>query len=192
VRPVPEIRTDRLLLRGWGARDRAPFAAINADPEVTRYLGGGARGRAASDALLDSIVRHWSEHGFGLWALERHDGMFVGFTGLARPTFEAPFMPAVEVGWRLARPAWGHGYATEAGRAAIRFGFETVGLDAIVSFTVPANLRSRGVMERLGMTHSAGDDFDHPKLEPGDPLRRHVLYRLRRSEWERTTRASPA
>jgi RimJ/RimL family protein N-acetyltransferase len=187
---VPEIATERLLLRGWRESDRAPFAALNADPEVARYLGGGARDRAASDALVDQIVGQWRAHGFGLWAVERAgDGAFLGFTGLSRPTFEAHFTPAVEVGWRFAREAWGRGYATEAAIAAVEFGFAVLGLEEIVSFTVPANLRSRRVMERLGMTRDPADDFEHPRLPAGHPLRGHVLYRLRRLDWERQTRA---
>ena len=104
-------------------------------------------------------------------------GEFVGFTGLAVPSFEAPFTPAVEVGWRLARPAWGHGYATEAARASLAYGFGELGLEEVVSFTSVGNARSRAVMERLGMTHDRAGDFQHPLLAPGDPLRPHVLYR---------------
>ena len=116
--------------------------------------------------------------------MERLDtGGFIGFTGLSAPSFEAPFTPAVEVGWRLAPDAWGNGFATEAAEAALRFGFETIGLDEIVSFTVPANVRSRAVMERLGMTHDLADDFDHPRFPEGHRLRRHVLYRLDRATW---------
>ena len=128
--------------------------------------------------------RHWTEDGVGQWAVERReDGAFIGFTGLALQAFEAPFTPAVEVGWRLAAAAWGHGYATEAARAALRFGFVTRSLEEIVSFTVPANVRSRAVMERIGMTRDPADDFDHPRLPVGSPLRRHVLYRLSRASW---------
>lgn len=182
---VPVIATERLVLRDWQASDSAPFAALNADPSVTRYLGL-QRDRAASDALIESTREHWSVSGFGLWAVARSDdGRFLGFTGLSRPSFDAHFTPAVEVGWRLAREAWGHGYATEAARAALTFGFETIGLDEIVSFTVPANERSWRVMQRLGMTRDPADDFDHPRLPEGHPLRRHVLYRLRRADWER-------
>ena len=173
------------MLRDWRESDRAPFACLNADPEVVRYLSG-PRDRAGSDALVDEILAHWAKHGFGLWAVERRaDGAFLGFTGLSRPAFEAHFMPAVEVGWRLARQAWGNGYATEAGRAVLDYGFEVLGLDEMVSFTVPANDRSRRVMERLGMSRLPADDFDHPRFALGHPLRRHVLYRLRRADRER-------
>jgi ribosomal-protein-alanine N-acetyltransferase len=178
--PVPEIATQRLRLRGWRPADRAPFAELNADPEVTRYLSG-VLDRAGSDALVDRTVGHWQAFGFGLWAVERtEDRRFLGFTGLSRPAFVARFTPAVEVGWRFARAAWGNGYATEAAAAAVGFGFDIAGLEEIVSFTVPDNQRSRRVMERLGMTRDPADDFDHPSLPPGHPLRRHVLYRLRR------------
>jgi len=128
--------------------------------------------------LVERIEAGFEANGFGLWALEvRATGEFVGFTGLDVPEFEAHFMPAVEIGWRLARSAWGQGYATEAARTALSFGFEEVGLVEIVSFTTPANRRSRAVMERLGMSHDPADDFDHPRLPPGHPQRRHVLYR---------------
>jgi RimJ/RimL family protein N-acetyltransferase len=184
---VPRIATDRLLLREWLPADREPFAAMNADPRVAEHLSTRLD-RAASDALLDRIAARWAADGFGLWAVERvDDGALLGFTGLAAPLFEAHFTPAVEVGWRFAPFAWGHGYATEAARAALRFGFEELGVAQIVSFTVPANARSRAVMERLAMRHDPADDFDHPNLPPGHPLRRHVLYRLSREEW--TSRA---
>lgn len=175
----------RLLLRGWRDADLAPFAALNAHPEVMRYFPG-LLSIQESAAFVSRAMRGWAADGFGLWAIERsEDGAFLGFAGLAVPRFDAPFMPAVEVGWRLARHAWGSGYATEAARAALAFGFETAGLDRVVSFTSPANVRSSRVMERLGMTHDPADDFDHPRLPPGHWLRRHVLYRLRRAEWER-------
>ena len=180
---IPRLRTDRLLLREWLDSDREPFAALNADPEVMRFMSR-ALDRAESDALIDRMRRHWQTDGHGLWAVERlDDGSFIGFVGLATWSFEAHFMPAVEVGWRLAHSAWGHGFATEAARAALRFGFETLGLDEIVSFTTPANVRSRAVMERLGMTRDPADDFDHPHLPPGHPVRPHVLYRLSRASF---------
>lgn len=182
---VPELTTVRLRLRGWRDDDREPFAALNADPEVMEHFPTTLT-RATSDMLIDMTTDGWAANGFGLWAVERaEDGRFLGFTGLSRPSFEAPFTPAVEVGWRLARQAWGHGYATEAALASLDFGFETVGLEEIVSFTVPANVRSRAVMERIGMRSDPGDDFDHPKLPAGHPLRRHVLYRLSRADWRR-------
>ena len=135
--------------------------------------------RPQSDELVERIEAGFERDGFGLWALEvTETGEFVGFAGLAAPTFEAHFTPAVEVGWRLARRAWGNGYATEAGLAALDFGFGRVGLGEIVSFTTAGNARSRAVMERLGMTHDPADDFDHPDLPEGDSMRRHVLYRL--------------
>ncbi|GAA1252493.1 GNAT family N-acetyltransferase [Kitasatospora nipponensis] len=176
--PPVELRTPRLLLRPWQPADREPFARLNADPEVMEYLPAPLD-REASDALADRIRAEFEHQGWGWWAVEvTSTGTFVGFTGLSRTTFTAPFTPATEVGWRLARAAWGHGYATEAAAAAVRFGFDVLGLPEIVSFTTTANRRSRAVMERLGMTHAPDDDFDHPRLPPGHPLSRHALYRL--------------
>jgi RimJ/RimL family protein N-acetyltransferase len=181
---IPRRTTERLVLRDWRDTDREPFAELNADPRVAEFLGEPMR-RAASDALIDRIVAHWASDGHGLWAVERvADGAFLGFAGLAAPSFEAAFTPCVEVGWRFAAASWGHGYATEAARAALRFGFEDLGLGEIVSFTTVANVRSRAVMERLGMTRDRADDFDHPQLAPDDPLRPHVLYRLSRDAWQ--------
>ena len=189
---IPELRTKRLLLRSFGPNDRESFRALNADPEVMRHFPA-PMDAATSDGLLERMAAHWAEHGFGLWAVERlADGAVLGFTGLSRPSFDSHFTPAVEVGWRLARDAWGHGYATEAARAALAFGFEALDLEEIVSFTVPANDRSRRVMERLGMSRDPEDDFDHPRLPRGHPLRRHVLYRLRRDDWRLSLeRAAP-
>ena len=181
--PVPRVETDRLLLREFLDRDRAPFAALNADPRVMEHFPD-VLGRERSDELVDGIRQRWAEDGLGLWAVERRDnGAFLGFTGLAPPRFEAAFTPCVEIGWRLAVDAWGHGFATEAARASLRFGFEERDLDEILSWTVPANVRSRAVMERIGMTHDPADDFDHPNIAVGSPLRRHVLYRLSRERW---------
>jgi ribosomal-protein-alanine N-acetyltransferase len=175
---LAELRTERLLLRRWRASDLAPFAALNADPEVMRYFPAPLS-REQSDAFVQQIESGFEREGWGLWALAlRATGDFIGFTGLGRPTFEAHFTPAVEIGWRLARGAWGCGYATEAARAAARSGFDTLGLDALVSFTAVGNARSRAVMRRLGMTHDPAEDFDHPRVPEGHPIRRHVLYRL--------------
>jgi len=167
----------RVLLRQWREEDRDPNAAFNADPEVRRYLGG-PRSREQSDASVDWMSGLIEERGWGLWAVEVIGGPpFIGVTGLNQ-TDAIPNMPgAIEVSWRLGRPYWGQGYATEAAQDAVRFGFEELGLDEIVSITVPANVPSRRVMERIGMTHDPSDDFDMPDEPP--ELTRHVLYRLR-------------
>lgn len=137
-----------------------------------------------SDALFDRIAKHWQQHGFGLCAVQhRAAGEFIGFLGLAIHQFDAPFMPAVEIGWRLGAEWWGQGLATEGAREMVRYAFESLGLYALVSFTVPANVRSRRVMEKLGMTHDPSEDFEHPNLPASHPMRPHVLYRLRRQDW---------
>lgn len=177
------LETARLRLRPWRPEDLAPFAALNADPEVMAYFPAPLD-PAASDLLAARVMAHFAEHGYGPWAVEiRGVTSFAGFVGLMLLSFDAHFTPCVEIGWRLARKAWGHGYATEAARAALAFGFGTAGLEEIVAMTVPANMRSRAVMERLGMTRSAEDDFDHPRLPADHNLRRHMLYRLRRTDW---------
>ncbi len=174
------ISTPRLLLRLWRDEDLPAFAAMNADPKVMEFFPKPLD-RAESDAAAARIRDHFARRGFGLWAVEVPGvADFIGFVGLSVPTFEAHFTPCVEIGWRLACEHWGHGYATEVARAALDFGFQHLALDEIVSFTVPANLRSRRVMERIGMTYSPADDYDHPALPEGHPLRRHVLYRARR------------
>jgi RimJ/RimL family protein N-acetyltransferase len=175
--PTPErrLRTERLLLRGWRESDLEPFARLNADPQVMRYFPAPLS-REESDTLAERIATSLTERSWGLWAVER-DGVFLGFTGLAVPRFEAPFTPAVEIGWRLARAAWGFGYATEAATAVLRFASEELRLDSVVSFTAVENRRSRAVMERIGMVHDEAGDFDHPAIPAPSPLRRHVLYR---------------
>ncbi len=181
-----ELRTARLLLRRWHADDREPFAALNADPRVAEHLPS-VLSRPESDALASRIEAHFEAHGFGLWAVEVPGELpFGGFVGLSVPGFDAPFTPCVEIGWRLGADCWGRGYATEGARAALDFGFAVLRLDEIVSFTVPANLRSRRVMAKLGMTHDPADDFAHPALPAGHPLRPHVLYRLARAQWGRS------
>ena len=175
---VPVLRTGRLVLRDWCPDDLPPFAALNADPEVMEHLPG-VLDRGRSDAMAGRIGAHFAREGFGLWAVEVAGGApFIGFVGLSRVPFDAHFTPAVEVGWRLVRAAWGHGYASEAAKAALTFGFDRMGLDEIVSFTVAANRRSQAVMERLGMRRDPADDFVHPAEGLADHLRRHVLYRL--------------
>jgi RimJ/RimL family protein N-acetyltransferase len=178
---VTELRTPRLLLRQWRDADLAPFAELNADPEVMRHFPSVLT-TAESDALALGARALVASRGWGLWAVEVVDGApFIGFVGLAAPRFEAHFTPAVEIGWRLAREHWGNGYATEGAQAVISFAFDELGLEEIVSFTTAANDRSRRVMERLGFTRDPADDFPHPRLPVGHPQRTHVLYRLRRS-----------
>ena len=177
------LRTNRLVLRRWQDRDRYPFAALNADPEVMEHFLAPLS-HTESDAMVEKVEAHFDEHGFGLWALEvAETGEFIGFTGLSIPRFPAHFMPAVEIGWRLARSAWGRGYASEAAHRALKFGFEDINLPEIVSFTAIGNLRSQKVMARIGMTHDPVDDFEHPLMPEGIRLRRHVLYRLPAERW---------
>jgi RimJ/RimL family protein N-acetyltransferase len=185
------IRTSRLILRRWRDEDLAPYAALNADPRVMQHFPA-VLSRAESDAQAARIRKHWDDHGFGLWAVEvsgaapwhasgAHLALrrgFVGFIGLQRVPFDAAFTPAVEVGWRLAFEAWGLGYATEGAHAALEHGFGMLGLREIVSMNVPSNERSWRVMEKLGMKRAHGEDFDHPRIAEGHPLRRHILYRL--------------
>jgi RimJ/RimL family protein N-acetyltransferase len=179
---IPRLATDRLLLREWRDADREPFAAMNGDPRVMEHFPK-VLSRGESDGLIDRFVAHWRDDRLGLWAVERtSDRAFLGFTGLTAPTGVPGMPPFVEVGWRFAVPAWGHGYATEAARAAVGWGFDVQGLDEIASWTTVLNLKSRAVMERIGMTHDPADDFHHPRLPEGHPQRPHVLYRLRRPE----------
>jgi RimJ/RimL family protein N-acetyltransferase len=174
------IRTERLLLRPWREEDAEPFAGMNADPEVMECLPK-LLSREESDDLATRLRNHFESRGYGRWAVEVPGvAPFIGFVGLAYVDFPAPFTPCVEIGWRLARAHWGKGYASEAAHASIRYGFEHCGLDEIVSFTVPHNVRSQAVMERIGMTRDPEEDFDHPVLPEGHPLRRHVLHRIRR------------
>jgi RimJ/RimL family protein N-acetyltransferase len=182
---VKTITTERLLLRRWRETDREPFAAMNADPAVMEHLQG-TMSREASDAFVNRIQDHWDQAGWGLWALEvPRVAPFIGYTGLW-PADYVTGDPMVEVGWRLARDYWGHGYATEAAREALRTGFEELGMVEIVSFTVPQNIRSRRVMERIGLGRDPSRDFDHPRVDPiaYPELVRHVLYRLSRSAWK--------
>jgi ribosomal-protein-alanine N-acetyltransferase len=181
---TPTLRTPRLLLRPWCDGDAEPYAAMIGDPKVMEFLGP-LQARTEAVAAIARIRAHFAEHGFGWWAVEApRVAPFIGWIGLAVPRFEAPFMPAVEVGWRLASAHWGRGYATEGARAALAFGFGQLDLEEIVAFTVPANARSLRVMERLGMRHDPAGDFDHPRLSEGNPLRRHVLYRVGRARWQ--------
>ena len=177
------LKTERLILRKWNEADREPFAQVNADSRVMEYLGE-TMSREQSDAVADRIEAHFKAHGFGLCAADlAESGEFIGFIGLAEPTFEAAFTPCVEIGWRLAAEYWGAGLATEGAREIVRYAFEELGLPELVSLTAIGNERSRRVMAKLGMTHDAAENFDHPRIPAGHPLRRHVLYRLARGKW---------
>lgn len=173
------LRTPRLLLREWRDDDLVPFGAMLGDPRVMEHLRPTDR-----DVMVGDIRAHFTRHGFGFWAAEQTDpASFIGFIGLAVVSFAAHFTPAVQVGWWLAPAYWGKGYATEGAAAALDAGFGPLGLPEIVSYTVPANAPSQRVMQRLGMTHAAADDFDHPNLPAGHRLQRHVLYRIKREAW---------
>ncbi|MEU8569343.1 GNAT family N-acetyltransferase [Streptomyces pathocidini] len=173
---MSELRTDRLVLRGWREADLGPWAGMNADPEVREYFPGLLT-REQSEASAARFQADLDRRGWGWWALEvRATGEFIGFTGLD-PVEEGMPFTGVEVGWRLARAAWGHGYATEAARAVVAFGFEELGLAEVLAVTAAANLRSQAVMRRIGMTRDPADDFDDPGV-PDGPLRRSVLFRL--------------
>lgn len=180
---IKSLTTERLVLRRWRESDRQPFQRINADPRVMEFMPGPLPPQI-SDQLILRIEHHFEHHGFGLFAAELLENKtLVGFVGLSVPPFDAPFMPAVEIGWRLAADYWGRGLATEGARAVLRFAFRDLKLASVVSFAVPENVRSRRVMEKLGMVHDPSADFDHPQLPAGHPLRRHVLYRLERESW---------
>ena len=177
---MTELRGTRIRLRPWHTRDLDAFAALNADPRVMQYLPAPlSRDEAAQ--MIGRLQAHIDEHGWGLWSVDLA-GRCIGFTGLNRPRLEAHFTPCVEIGWRLAYDAWGRGYATEAARLALAYGFDVLRLAEIVSYTAAANERSRRVMERIGMRRRVEDDFDHPAL-PGHRLQAHVLYRIARGEY---------
>lgn len=172
--------TQRLIIRHWRPTDRPALAALNADADVMRFFPARLA-RAESDAFYDRLQSGVERHGYAFPAVElKADGALIGLVGLSRATFAAPFTPATEIGWRLARAYWGQGYASEAARAALAYGFSTLRLPEVVSFTAVPNRPSQAVMVRIGMTRDRAEDFDHPGLAPGHPLRRHVLYRIKR------------
>jgi len=182
---IPEIRTTRLLLRPFRDDDRVAWAAIHADPAVMATLGP-VLDRAGAVALLDRVLARWEELGYGWWCVDL-DGECIGTAGLTTPTWTAPFMdpsrPCVELAWRIASPHWGRGYAPEAARAAAAFGFGELDAPELIAFTAATNMKSRRVMEKLSMMYDPAGDFDHPNVEDGNPLRRHVLYRLPFGTW---------
>ena len=174
------------MLRPFTDVDRAPFFALNTHPLVVESLGD-APTRAESDALVDRFIEEMAREGWGPWAVEVAGGTpFVGMVGLHRVNPDLPCAPAVEAAWRLHPDQWGHGYATEAAAASLAYGFGRAGLDEIIAFTTTLNRRSQAVMERIGMTRDPAGDFDHPRQPEGSPLRRHVLYRARASQWRPT------
>ena len=177
------LRTARLILRRWKQPDIKPFAAMNSDPEVMEFFPSVLSLEQSVD-MVKSIEDRFDKEGYGLWAVEIEDtGEFVGFVGLSQPKFDTHFTPCVEVGWRIARRHWGKGYAPEAAKEALRDGFERLDLSEIVSFTAALNNKSIRVMEKIGMRRNAEDDFLHPLVEDGSPLKPHVLYRLSRDQW---------
>lgn len=177
------LTTTRLILRPWQDSDHAPFLAMSVDPEVMAHLLPFASPQAIT-GWINRQQMHLAENGFCFWAIEsKESGAFMGAAGLLRISYKAHFTPAVEVGWRLARRFWGQGYAPEAAGAALQFGFEHLGLTEIVANTVPSSHNSRRVMAKLGMSSEPADDFDHPLVPEGNPLRRQMLYRLSRRNW---------
>lgn len=175
-----KLETPRLILRGWKASDREPFARLNADPRVMRYFPA-TLSRAESDEVADRIQQGIEQRGWGFYAAELHEtAEFIGFIGLSIPNFEAHFTPCVEIGWRLAAAHWNRGLATEGAREAAAHAFRNLGISEIVAFTAVSNAPSRRVMEKIGMSYDPAGDFDHPRIGEGHPLRRHVLYRLRK------------
>ncbi|MBF7730962.1 GNAT family N-acetyltransferase [Pseudomonas sp. N040] len=178
-----ELHTARLLLRNWRADDLEAFAALNADAQVMRYFPDRLE-RAQSDALAARIQAHIARFGFGPWVLElRGQPGLLGILGLQQVLFDSAFTPAVEIGWRLLPAYWRQGLASEAARAALEFAFVRLNLPQVLAFTVPANLPSQALMQRLGMQRDPGEDFLHPLLPRDHPLRPHVLYRLSRNQW---------
>ncbi|HWZ02893.1 MAG TPA: GNAT family N-acetyltransferase [Mucilaginibacter sp.] len=174
------IETSSLILREWIATDVQPYIALNQDKEVMEFFPSI---KTADETIeqIQRISKHIEQHGYGFFAVERKDnGQFIGFTGLTHPGFEAEFTPCIEIGWRLSRENWGHGFATEAAKACLKFGFDNLGVDKIYSFTSVQNVRSEQVMKKIGMIKEGY--FEHPSIEDGHFLKRHVLYKIEKTE----------
>lgn len=187
---IESLRTPRLLLRTWRDDDLAPFATLNADARVREFFPS-ALSRQENDALVARFRAHFLERGYGFWAVEiPGTSPFIGFIGLGDPNLPAPLSGLVEIGWRLSPEHWGQGYATEGASAALDAAFDRVGLDQVIALTVPSNVRSRRVMDKLGMVHSPHEDFDHPRVPDGHALKRHVLYRHTRERWAERIRST--
>ncbi len=177
------LQTDRIILRQWEEKDLEPFAQLNADPRVMEYFPKLLT-REESDDIVRRLKGHIEKYGWGFWAASLiSTGELVGLIGMQHVGFNAPFTPAVEIGWRLAQKYWGQGYAPEGAIACLQYAFNTLELDQVVAFTFEGNLRSRRVMEKIGMHHNAKDDFNHPQVLPNHPLMRHVLYRIYQQEY---------
>jgi RimJ/RimL family protein N-acetyltransferase len=177
---MKSIKTSRLILRPWQEKDRKPYFEINQDTKVLEFLPGPLTQHQVND-FMDHQNQQLSERHFMLWAAELQEtGKLIGFIGLNFFDQPAHFSPAVEIGWRLGSQYWGFGYATEGALVSLEYGLNKLGLKEIVSFTVPDNLRSRKVMERIGMTQDMEGSFAHPKLPLDHRLSQHVLYRIKK------------
>lgn len=183
---IVELTTERLILRQWRECDRLPFAQLNGNPEVMKFFPNPLS-REESDTLAQRCEALIKDRGWGFWAVERRaDHTFLGLVGLHNPSAPLSFKPCIEVGWRLDKPYWGQGYATEAAKASLEFGFKSLGLSEIVSFTSVLNLRSQAVMQRLEMRRDPAT-FMHPSVTPGHPLEEHCLYRISKNQWDNTS-----
>lgn len=177
------LETKRLILRAWQKSDVESMFTINQDPKVMEYYPS-LQDKAQTQRFIERINQHQNKHGFSLYVVElKSTGEMIGYVGLLRPDFEAHFTPTVEIGWRLASQFWGQGYATEAAKAVLHYAFTQINLTEIVSFTTKDNLKSRRVMQKIGLSHDPKDDFDHPNLDKKNPLCRHVLYRITKQEY---------
>ena len=178
------FESDRLLFRQWRDEDKKIFCELNSDPVVMEFFPNPLA-REESDRFVDKTVKFIAQNQWGLFAVELKDeGRFIGFIGLATPSFEMHFTPCTEIGWRLHKNFWKKGYATEGAKAVLNFAFNNLKKKEIVSFTSKLNLPSIAVMERIGMKHDPDDDFEHPKLKETHPLKPHVLYRIKKEDWE--------
>ena len=185
------LETERLRLRTWRDSDLEPFHEMSNCPHVMEYFPGMMT-QDECVAAMQRINDHFEKHGFGYWAVEHEDDPFIGFVGIAVPRFEAEFTPCVEIGWRLKKASWGFGFATEAARRTCEFAFSELKLDSLVAMTAPENTRSQNVMQKIGMTRDENGDFDHPLVEDGHPLKRHVLFRLSADQWRQGGSANEA
>jgi len=175
------FESERLRFRRWSEADKLPFAQMNADDEVMKYFPNKLT-RAASDAFIGRIEKHFEEFGYGLWAVEvKETGVFIGYIGFYQATFEADFTPCIEIGWRLSRESWNEGYATEGAKACLDYGFKELKFSEVYSFTSVINIKSINVMKKIGLEKVG--EFNHPRLEQGNPLRAHVVYKLEKEKY---------